>query len=218
MLLSDLIDEVINIVTDPSLGEQRIINLINEGYERVAARVTDPLPDLEKLDTVRTDTSLAYVNLPPDYHRNLEVAYDQSQRQNLRVLGSLQLLSAEYPGLDHTGNIDCVAVMADSRLYYQGIPSTAHTLTLHYFKKPTVMVRDMQEPLALPSGLHRRLLVNYACKEIFSRTEDGMDGQKTNTNYHSNEYEKAFIELEKIVVPRSTSPIDINDTVNRYLE
>ena len=217
MRLSDLIDEVISIVTDPSLSEPRITNLINEGYERIAARVTDPLPDLEKVDTVRTDTSLAYVSLPPDYHRNLEVVYDQSQRQNLRVLKSFQLLSVEYPGLDQTGNIDCVAVMANSRLYYQGIPATAHTLTLQYFKKPTEMVRDSQEPIALPSGLHYRLLVNYACKEIFSKIEDGMEGQKINTNYHSTEYEKAFIELENIVVPRSTSPIEINDTVTRYL-
>jgi hypothetical protein len=80
------------------------------------------------------------------------------------------------------------------------------------------MANDRDKPDMLPSHLHRRLLVNYACKELFSRIEDGMDGKKANTAYHDNEYKTAFSELELWIIPRASEPPEINDTVTNYLE
>lgn len=217
MHLSDLIDEVIHIVQDSSLSEKRVENLLNEGYENAAAVISDPLPDLEKTGTVRTSTSLAYVSLPSDYHRNLEMVYDSTQNERIPILNSFQALSIKYPGLADTGNLGHVAI-SGSRLYYQGIPSTVRTLTLNYFRKPYLRSADRDEMSALPVHLHRRLLVNYACKELFSRIEDGMEGQKVNTLYHDREFQKALADLDAWITPRATEPVCINDTVLDYLE
>lgn len=218
MRFSDLLEDVTDIVQDPKLGEPRIKYLLNEGYEQCLYHTTDPLPDLEQADnTVVTVLSQAYTELPDDYLRNLEVVYDSGQDKRVTILGSLQLLKIKFPGLADTGNIEYVAV-SGTRLYYQGIPTTKRTLSLNYYRKPTLLHNDRDEPDVLPSHLHRRLLVNYACKEIFSRLEDGLDGKKVNTAYHTQEFANAFSDLTQWIIPRATEPIEINDTVTDYWE
>ena len=218
MRLSDLIDEVVDIVQDPKLGEPRAKRLLNEAYQACLYATSDPLPGLEVVaGEIKTVLDKAFAPLPDDFLRDLETVYVQDQDQKVTVLGSVQLLQSKYPGLAKTGNIEHVAVAAGS-LYYQGIPSTRYTLSLNYFRKPTLLARDMDEPSMLPEHLHRRLLVNYACKELFARIEDGMDGRKTNTAYHAAEYKLAFAELELWIIPRATVPPEINDVVTDYLE
>lgn len=217
MLYKDLVDEVVDIVQDPKIGDARTKNLLNEGYLDSLYRTTEPLPALETTGEARTTLDQAFTALPDDYLRNLEIVYCSTQDQRLTILGSLQLLKIKYPGLAKTGNIEHVAV-SNRLLYYQGIPSTRRTLSLNYFCKPTLMSNERDEPTMLPENLHRRLLVNYACKELFSRIEDGMDGRKNNTAYHAAEYNKAFADLELWIIPRATEPIEINDVVTEYME
>jgi len=217
MRFSDLIDEVIDIVHDPLLGETQIKHLLNEGYEQSLYSTTDPLPDLETQGTVMTVLNEAFTVLPDDYLRNLNWVYDITTDARVTLLGSLQLLKIKYPGLAKTGNIEHAAVSLN-KLYYQGIPSVKRELSINYFRKPTLMANDRDEPNMLPAHLHRRLLVNYACKELFARIEDGMDGKKVNTGYHAQEYDRAFADLTLWIIPRASEPPAINDTVTDYLE
>lgn len=217
MYLSDLIDEVVEIIQDPKLGEPQIKNLLNEAYEHILYGTPDPLPALETQGTVQTVLNQAYTALPDDYLRDLSDCYVVDQNQRVRILGSLELLRKKFPGLVKTGNIENVTVVSNM-LFYQGIPSTRYTLSLSYFRKPTALAKDRDEPSVIPSYLHRRLLVNYACKELFARIEDGTDGKKVNTNYHTEEYNRAFQELVLWIIPRATEPIETNDTVTDYLE
>jgi len=217
MRFSDLIDEVVDIVQDPKLGETRIKHLLNEGYEHSLFATSDPLPDLEKQATVTTVLDTAFTTLPSDYLRDLNWVYDATTDCRITLLGSLQLLKIKYPGLAKTGNIEHAAASLN-KLYYQGIPSVKRELSINYFRKPTLLHNDRDEPDMLPSHLHRRLLVNYACKALFSRIEDGMDGKKVNTAFHDLEYKLAFSELELWIIPRASEPPTINDTVTDYLE
>ena len=217
MRFSDLIDEVVDIVQDPKLGETRIKHLLNEGYEHSLFATSDPLPDLEQQGEVITVLNQAYTDLPSDYLRDLNWVYDSTSDYRITLLGGLQLLKIKYPGLAKTGNIEHAAVSL-RKLYYQGIPSVKRTLAINYFRKPTLLHNDRDEPIMLPSHLHRRLLVNYACKALFARIEDGMDGKKANTAFHDAEYKQAFNELQLWIIPRASEPPTINDTVTDYLE
>lgn len=217
MRLSDLIDEVVDIVQDPKLGETQIKHLLNEAYEHCLFSTSDPLPALEAQGTVTTVLEQAYAALPTDYLRDLNWVYDSTQNCRITLLGSLQQLKIKYPGLADTGNIEHAAV-SGRLLYYQGIPATRRVLSINYYRKPELLAGDRDEPSMLPSHLHRRLLVNYACKELFGRIEDGMDGKKVNTAYHDTEYTKAFNELTLWIIPRASEPPEINDTVTDYLE
>jgi len=217
MTLNDLMEDVIDIVQDPKLGEDRPKRLLNEGYENCLFATSDPLPDLEQQGTVTTVLNQAHVDMPDDYLRDLNWVYDQTLDRRVTLLGGLQLLKIKYPGLAKTGNVEHAAV-SNRVLYYQGIPATRRTLSLNYYRKPTLMANDRDTPIMLPSHLQRRLLVNYACKELFSRIEDGLDGKKANTAYHAMEFDRAFKELELWIIPRASEPIAINDTVTEYLE
>jgi len=175
-----------------------------------ASRSDTPLPDLEISENVETKTDRAWVTLPANYHRKLNFCYSVAQNGRVKILKSLQHLKSKYPGLIQTGNVWHVT-QSGGRIYYQGIPSTVDTLTLGYYKLPPILNKDDETPTFLPNHLHKKLLVNYACKELFSVIEDGVEGRKVNTSYHEGEGEKALADLEKFLGPEQDEPKLIND-------
>jgi hypothetical protein len=51
------------------------------------------------------------------------------------------------------------------------------------------------QPDGIPEFLHEDLLINYGAWKIFDQIEDGIDGQKVNTNYYKSLFMKAMIDL-----------------------
>ncbi len=83
-----------------------------------------------------------------------------------------------------------------SKLYYQGIPTAATTLGLHYYKKPTTMVTATDEPDGIPEHLQLRLIKHYVCKEIMGEAiEDGQDNHGIGVKYHTGKFYEAMTEL-----------------------
>ena len=183
---AELIDRTDILVQDPSLTDM-LGDFINQGVDEIAGGMqsvlgswlTPPLPLLFTIDTVATSTSAAYVDMPEEFHRGLQMVVDSSGRE-ISIEHSFIEFTETYPLLNKTGNISA-AVEHGNKLYYQGIPVNSEILTLHFYRKPVIMVADGDMPDGLPSHLQIPLLTNYAAWKAYEFIEDGLEESSPNT-------------------------------------
>jgi len=147
------------------------VNLIAAGLPSSFGEIkTPPLPDLFSIATVDTVLSTAYASMPATYQRSLQFVADSSGRE-IDVYNSMIEFAEDNPLMDRDGSVDGV-IEQGGRLYYQGIPTSVETLTLHFFRLPVDMSSDSESPDGLPDHLAEPLLVNYVCKELFQLLRD----------------------------------------------
>lgn len=189
------------LVDDESLHDI-IDSLLNQGVNEIAGGmqstlgdwITPPLPNLFSIESVTTDVNLAYVDMPNTYHRNLQLVVSSAGRE-IDIANSFIAFSEIYPALDKSGNITEIAVQGNT-LYYQGIPTEAEEVTLHFYRKPVDMTADDDIPDGIPSHLHYELLVNFACWKAYELLEDGLEGDIPNTLKFKTSFLEALRTLE----------------------
>ena len=200
MTLSELISEVQNIVQDAAWSESMITALLNRGLLSVATGVilpdryqlSPPLSRLYSTGTVTTTLSNDKCDLPADFNRDL-IQVVNSDYCNLRVYSSFRQFLNENPE-QNTGAVRCCSRHGDL-LFYRDIPNAVETLTVHYYATPDTLVDSTDIPDCLPEAVQKSLLVGYACSEIFNQIEDGLEGQKINTNFWNNEFQLGLVNL-----------------------
>lgn len=206
--LSSLIAAIQDILQDSAYTTTKIAELINDAVNSIAAgirmpngQISPPLPDLFAQTTVTTSTTLPYVSLPVNYQRKVMNIYDSSGCRIAPPSGgdyyafALFLKRVNNFNLTEAGSVYRVCVKG-SKLYYQGIPSAATTLGVHYYKKPTPMVTATDEPDGIPEHLQLRLIKHHVCKEIFGEAiEDGQDNAGIGTKYHTAKFFEAMTDL-----------------------
>jgi len=142
---SDLITGVKDIVQDTAFPSTTILSLLNEAQRKIAGGVfilypdrtqvlSSPLAALATTGSLTTSTTNSYISLPSDYGRNLYFLVSETNDIRITVYPSMGELLNSYPVLDNTGRLVSAAV-SGSRLYYQGKPATAETLTAYYHRK-----------------------------------------------------------------------------------
>lgn len=205
----ELIERVKEKIHDASFTPSMILAKLNKGVGRIANLVD--LPDLKSSDTVETGED-AYVSLPSDagnvFHRkdkSLFFVSSDSQDNEVTIEESWIKFLGKWPTLDDAGNVQQVCVRG-SRLYFQPIPSTADTLTLHFFRRPVAMTANSSdEPDGIPEDLQEDLLVNFACWDIYSQKEDE-DGKTPETDKYKGLFAQALAELKLFVGPKDDRP------------
>lgn len=214
MTLEELRAAVEYIIDDDSFTPNMINGYLNEVQNEVAGGlqstlgswITPPLPGLLTIDTITTSTIAAYVAMPVTFQRNLQLAVSSAGNE-IDIAESFISFSQTYPLLDQSGSItECCEF--GGNFYYQGIPTTAATVTLHFYRFPVDMTDGSDEPDGIPSHLHRGLLVNGACKRIYEMIEDGTDGNKPNTD----KYEKLFLisaRLLELTIPYENRTLNL---------
>lgn len=176
------------------------VTAIAGGLRLPDGRFSPPLPDLFDTDTVTTSTSLAYVSLPSDYQRSLIMVADSNGNQLYGPKGggyyTFRLFLKQSPdkALNQSGAISTVCVNG-SDLYYQGIPSAAKTLTVHFYRAPIAMSEDDDESDGLPDHLAERLIKHYVCKEIYAEIEDGENSQGLGLKTQEGKFWEAMTDL-----------------------
>ena len=170
------------------------------------------LPDLKSSDTVATDTN-PYVSVPSDagnvFHKkknSLFFVSSAARDGEVNIFESWIKFLEKWPTLDEAGDVQDVIVVG-GKLYYQPIPATADTLTLHFFRKPVSMVgtdRDA-EPDGIPDDLQEDLLVSFACWDIFSEKEDEGGGTPETDKYRAR-FAGAIAELVAFAGPKDQRP------------
>jgi len=203
--LASLTTAIENIVQDASITDitDRIndcISFLASGARLPDGRVSPPLPELFTIATVTTSTSLAYVSLPATYQRNVFYVADSSgDKINPPKGGDLYsfilfLKQVYKKDLSEAGAVYAVCIKGN-KIYYQGIPSVATTLTLYFYRKPVDLVDSTDVVDGLPEHLQRRLIVNYVCADILGSMIEDSETNKLANAYHLNEYYKALIDM-----------------------
>ena len=206
--LTTLTNAIQDILQDSAYTTTKIAELINDAVNSIAAgirmpngQISPPLPDLFTQNTVTTSTTLPYVSLPVNYQRKVINIYDSSGYRIAPPSGgdyyafALFLKRVNNFNLTEAGSVYRVCVKG-SKLYYQGIPTAATTLGLHYYKKPTTMVTATDEPDGIPEHLQLRLIKHYVLKEIFGEAiEDGQDNHGIGVKYHTGKFYEAMTDL-----------------------
>lgn len=214
MTYAELISAVSKIIQDASFTNSDIGTYINQAQLEIAGGmqsalgdwITPPLPKLLTIDTVTTDVDLAYVDLPIDFHRGLQFAASVNGYE-IDIADSFISFSEVYPLLNKSGSISEVCEFGGV-LYYQGIPLVAEDITIHYYKEPTEMVSDDDEPSGIPTHLQRSLLVNHAAWKIYELIEDGLEGPGVNTQRYMQLFMNALKMLE-LSIPYDTRGMDL---------
>ena len=198
LTLQSLVQEIMQ---DSSL-DTSIPGKINQGVQEIAGGmqstvgsvITPPLPDLFTIGTVYTATDAAYVTLPATYQRGLQFVANENGHE-VDISNSFIDFAQTYPLLDRAGVISEVAEKGGN-LYYQGIPASSETLTLHFYRFPVDMSDDDDTPDGIPTHLQIPLLVNYAAWKMFELIEDGVEGPGVNTQRYMGLFMNALRTLE----------------------
>ena len=217
MDLKTLVDEVTLIIQDSSFTEANIITRLNEAQLEIAGGtpsnlgswLTPPLPGLLTIGKVDTATDAAYVAMPDgtgvyaDFQRDLQFVAS-SDGVEIDLADSFRSFVETYPLLDKSGQItECCEF--GNKFYYQGIPTTSEEVTIHYYRFPTDMADDADEPDGIPKHLHRALLVNHVCWKIYELIEDGTEEAGANTKKYLDLFLAAMYKLE-LFIPYENRP------------
>lgn len=154
---------------------------------------TELLNETSPVDTAYIEAA-AYVSMPSNFQRDLQFAASYNGAE-IDIEDSFILFSETYPLLNQVGSITSV-IEKGNNFYYQGIPSTAENVTIHYYKYPTDMSADDDEPDGIPKHLQKSLLVNHACWKIYELIEDGLEGPGVNTQRYMGLFLQALKILE----------------------
>lgn len=217
--LAGIVAKIIALVNDSYYTETIVVGIVNQllleiagGFKiedkRGGLRFTPPLPDLLQITTVSTLTSPTggyVVAMPTTYQRNLFAVYNASG-QKFKPCRTWEEFIAPNPLLNTAGAVRRCVVMGRS-LYFQDIPATAETLTLHFYRYPVACSLAVTtptpiaavEPEGLPLHLVEPLLLNGACHRIYDQIEDGTEGNKTSTIHYGGLFDSALLTLERAI-------------------
>lgn len=199
----------VNVLVDDSSLFASLGDFINQGVLEIAGGIpslldgiadplpnilTPPIPELFTIGTVTTSTTDPYATLPTNFQRELQLAVS-STGSELDIEHSFIDFSETYPLLNKGGRISGV-IAHGRKLYYQGIPTSSETITIHYYRKPVNMVNDDDTPDGIPEHLQIPLLVNFAVWKAYEHLEDGIEGETPNTIKFKNLFLEAMRTFE----------------------
>lgn len=188
MNTQEILDQIERKLQDSSYArDTELLPALNNALLMVAFQ--HPLPALQVTETVDSVLEQDFVSMPSDYHTRLLFVQNKTTERNCRICYTRQTLRRMYePELQEKGDIEDVALEGRT-LYYRRIPETVQTLQLTYYTQPDALTDATDStPDCLPESLHFQILGNYVLYQLFSEIEDGMEGQKINTEFYMSQY------------------------------
>jgi hypothetical protein len=198
-------------IDDRSYTYDDIVEKLNQGLRWISGKWD--VPDLEEFADLTLDTGANNIPLPMNFQKKLLWAHSTTHNRRIKVYPSAIQLLRWFNMIDQTGRVLGVA-QKGRRLFYQRIPSSAETVRINFFKFPDPIDRRTSKVDVLPYHLVDDLLVNYACKEIFEEIEDGLEGEKVNTNHYTNKWKEAVGDLIQFWGPPKRIPVEIETEID----
>lgn len=157
------------------------------------------------VDTVLI-SAVGYVSLPDNYQRQVQFVVNSSGVE-VDLADSFISFVETYPAINQTGSISEV-IDQGNLIYYQGIPSEAEELKIHYYRTPVDMSDDTDEPDGVPSHLQKGLLVNHTCWKLYELIEDGIEGPGPNTQRYMENF-FTYLRLLELSIPYPRKMLEI---------
>lgn len=194
MLFSDMVQEVINIVQDSSFDDS-IPGYINEAFLQASGRVN--VPDLKRIGIATTVDDQMYVSLAglsSGFGGRLAKFINNELARFNSIEDLANRVASESRVLTEVGAVEYVALEGRT-LWYFPTPTTAESLQCILFSNPTLLVDDTDTPDEFPEICHRNIGIHGAAYLAFLVIEDGIEGDKVNTNFHYTMFEKGVQQL-----------------------
>ncbi|WP_300163418.1 hypothetical protein [Solidesulfovibrio sp.] len=205
--LGALVAEVAEIVGDPAVGEQEIVRALGRGL--LAAAAAARLPDLAAEARLPFGPGQEQAALPADLQHGPVDAFLLPGRGRIRMLSNPAALrrAARLPGRGPAR----LAAAGGGRLHVWPVPRAAVEVAVSYFRLPDPLAGWADKPACLPPHLAGRLLVSFACREVFERLEEGADGRKSQTTAYGARWQAALDELVGLCGPATLqdAPVDV---------
>lgn len=215
MLFSEMVQEVINIVQDSSFDDL-IPGYVNESFLQASGRVN--VPDLKRVGMATTVAGQMYVSLAgisSGFGGRLSKFINNELARFNNVEDLTSRIVSEGRVLDEEGAVEYVALEGRT-LWYFPTPATPESLQCILFSNPTLLEDDNDTPDAFPETCHRNIGIHGAAYLAYLIIEDGIEGDKVNTNFHYTMFEKGIQQLVEWIgrhrVHMSTSTM--NETVS----
>lgn len=195
-----LIEEAQNIIDDDRYEDtELLLRYFNQVQKGIADTLL--LPDLKDgFATVSTVLNVYTAALPVDYHKNIHLAFSGGKPLNThKSLSDLMVVNSELS--TDAGDLTGVTTFSGN-LIYQAVPSTVTAIEIFYYKLPTDMT---EEATSFPSGLAGNddfdwALIHGVCSLAFDRIEDGVEGQKVNTDSHKNKMAERIALMKRFCI------------------
>lgn len=201
-----LVAEVAGIVADPGIGEVEIVRCLDRGLLAVAGAAR--LPELATETRLALEPGEDCARLPADWQHGPTHAFLLPDRTPVRLCAGLAALRRRTAGRMKRGRIRAAAP-AGGRLYVWPTPDRPCTLGIGYFRLPRPLVAAPDKPQCLPPHLVGPLLVNFACRELFERLEEGVGEKKVQSTAYGRRFDAALAELLLLCGPRQEEAVDV---------
>jgi hypothetical protein len=191
MQFSEMVQEVKNIIQDSSFDDS-VPGYVNEAFLQASGRIN--IPDLKRIGVTTTITDQMYVSLAglPDGFGGRLSKILNNDIQRYRCLEDLMsfILTNERL-IDEVGTVEAVALEGKT-LWYFPTPAVETDMSCILYSNPKLLEDDEDIPLAFPEQCHRNIGVHGAAFVAYGIIEDGIEGDKVNTNYHFTMFEKGI--------------------------
>ena len=226
MIASQLVAAVTAKVLQPDFDTTAILAILNRGQLEIAGggdrphgeALVAPLPDLFTSGTVAFLADTPTAAMPANFQRGLtRVTY---LGEALKKYDSHIEFLERFEGETGTPEGYC---LKGKTLWIGPTPTAGLNVTAYYHRLPT----DMQivagsagppvvpavdsPPDGIPAHLQYKLLFNYACREIFSMIEQGVEGHSPDTTKHAMLYHTALTDLERFIGPEDGPAQNVAD-------
>jgi len=193
---SKLIDDILTEVDDPSFTRPTVLGHLNSCNVELADKIL--LPDLaDGSGTITTLVDDNKVDVPATFHRNIYLAQN-TDGTAISVYLSLPLMIGQLGAVTlGLGTVLSLCQIGKS-IYYQKVPSSATDISIMFYRTPVAMADETDE---YPDGLSNNqsfeeCFFHYGCWKLFKTIEQGVEGNKTDTLFHEQEYKKYRNELK----------------------
>jgi hypothetical protein len=212
--LSDIVTKVQQRVRDIGFDRTQITNFLNDAQNDVFNEYTLPFMETSQAYTVTVNVSdiTNGANLPTNYAEAIDLTYTSADGERNIPYRNVTELDITNPDEDDTtehpaGTPQYWYFYAETIRVFP-VPSTAYTLLLRYYKKPTSLSADTDVP-SIPSNFEELLVVGAGYRVL--QVKDNYD----QAGILQNKYDEI---LQKLVMQTAQNQIGVpvQMRINRY--
>ncbi len=200
MTLQEIIDEIYLLVKDdsfftPEEEEEFPAELVRRVNEVIASACAQPgveIPSLKKMGQFTTDTVDPYTTvdgLNVNFAGKILAVGDPSK--GVKIYATLEDLYADYYPLTEVGDIEGV-FLAGNVVWYQKIPAVSTDVLCIIQDEPPLISFGTDLIPVIPEFLQRQIVAHGVAALLYDFIEDGVDGNKNNTNNSKGEFLKGI--------------------------